>query len=194
MLGIPVVPISAAKNEGIDELVDHAHPCGKVSGAPRPAGFLSARTTTAARSTAASMASCHLIEDHAQRSRHPGAFCSHQAGGGRRTALRKPCSWIRTKKKCIEHIILPDGAGARAGPGRRHCGYAVLTSSTSCVAQTRCQAPSRARSSSAATASTGSSPANIRPSRPSWASWALVFYLTFGVIGARAAGPAGSGH
>ena len=40
MLGIPVVPISAAKNEGMDELMDHAHPCGKVSGASGPDGLL----------------------------------------------------------------------------------------------------------------------------------------------------------
>ena len=30
MLGIPVIPISAAKNEGIDELIDHASSCGKI--------------------------------------------------------------------------------------------------------------------------------------------------------------------
>ena len=40
MLGIPVVPISAAKNEGVDELVDHALHVAKVSGAARPHGFL----------------------------------------------------------------------------------------------------------------------------------------------------------
>ncbi len=32
ILGIPVVPISAVKNEGIDELIDHAGPCGHVPG------------------------------------------------------------------------------------------------------------------------------------------------------------------
>ena len=32
MLGIPVIPISAAKNEGIDELVQHALHVAKISG------------------------------------------------------------------------------------------------------------------------------------------------------------------
>ena len=32
MLGIPVVPISAAKNEGIDELVAPRPSCGEISG------------------------------------------------------------------------------------------------------------------------------------------------------------------
>ena len=57
MLGIPVIPISAAKNEGVDELVDPCRPCGKISGAPGRMDF-AARMTTAARCTAASTASC----------------------------------------------------------------------------------------------------------------------------------------
>ncbi len=56
MLGIPVVPISAAKNEGVDELVDHALHVAKYQ--ERPAGWISAaRRITAAQSTAASTAS-----------------------------------------------------------------------------------------------------------------------------------------
>ena len=40
-LGVPVVPISAAKGEGIEELVKHAvHVCGKVSGKSSKTGFL----------------------------------------------------------------------------------------------------------------------------------------------------------
>ncbi len=56
MLGIPVVPISAAKNEGVDELVDHALHVAKYQ--ERPGGRISAaRRITAAQSTAASTAS-----------------------------------------------------------------------------------------------------------------------------------------
>ena len=40
MLGIPVVPISAAKNEGIDELVDHAIHVAKYQERPGRHGFL----------------------------------------------------------------------------------------------------------------------------------------------------------
>lgn len=39
-LGIPVIPISAAKNEGIGELIEHAVHGGKISGKSGETGFL----------------------------------------------------------------------------------------------------------------------------------------------------------
>ena len=53
MLGVPVLPISAAKNQGVDELVDHAIHVAKYQ--EKPLGRISAtRTTMAARCIAAS--------------------------------------------------------------------------------------------------------------------------------------------
>ena len=40
LLGVPVVPISAAKNEGIDELIDHALHLAKYQERPPTGGFL----------------------------------------------------------------------------------------------------------------------------------------------------------
>ena len=40
LLGIPVVPISAAKNEGIEELISHAVHVAKYQETPRTGGFL----------------------------------------------------------------------------------------------------------------------------------------------------------
>ena len=40
LLGIPVVPISAAKNEGIEELISHAVHVAKYQERPRTGGFL----------------------------------------------------------------------------------------------------------------------------------------------------------
>lgn len=40
ILGIPVVPISAVKNEGIDELIDHAIHIARYGEKARPYGFL----------------------------------------------------------------------------------------------------------------------------------------------------------
>ena len=40
LLGIPVVPISAAKNEGIEELIRHAVHVAKYQETPRTDGFL----------------------------------------------------------------------------------------------------------------------------------------------------------
>ena len=42
LLGVPVVPISAAKNEGIDELIDHALHLAKYQERPRQVDFCSA--------------------------------------------------------------------------------------------------------------------------------------------------------
>ena len=40
LLGVPVVPISAAKNEGVDEVVKHALHIAKYQEQPSQAGFL----------------------------------------------------------------------------------------------------------------------------------------------------------
>ena len=81
MLGIPVIPISAAKNEGVDELVDHAVHVAKYQERPGRMDFCS-EDDHGARCTAASTAFC-THRGSRQGGGHPGAFCRHQAGGGR---------------------------------------------------------------------------------------------------------------
>ncbi len=57
MLGIPVIPISAAKNEGIDELIEHALHVAKYQ--EKPVEWTTAmQTTTAAQYTAVCTPSC----------------------------------------------------------------------------------------------------------------------------------------
>lgn len=82
MLGIPVIPISAAKNEGIDELVEHAIHVAKYQEPPRTMDLCDVNDDGGAvhRCLHAIM---HLIEDHAKSRRYPTAFCCLQAGGGR---------------------------------------------------------------------------------------------------------------
>ena len=55
MLGIPVVPISASRNEGMDELVGHAIHVAQNQERPGRTDFAT-RTTTAVRCTGASTA------------------------------------------------------------------------------------------------------------------------------------------
>ncbi len=81
MLGIPVIPISAAKNEGVDELVDHAVHVAKYQERPGRMDFV--RMTTAAPCTAACTASCTSSRITPRRRGIPVRFCRHQAGGGR---------------------------------------------------------------------------------------------------------------
>jgi ferrous iron transport protein B len=74
-LGIPVVPISAAKNQGIDELIEHAVHVARYQEKPRRIDFCD---HVGAPSEAAVHrclhAVCHLIEDHARRADLPLQF------------------------------------------------------------------------------------------------------------------------
>ena len=58
MLGVPVVPISAAKGEGIDELVSPRAARRPLSGAPRPSGFLRPGGVAGRRPPLSARASC----------------------------------------------------------------------------------------------------------------------------------------
>ncbi len=66
LLGIPVIPISAMKNQGVDEVIEHAIHVAKYKEAPIRHDFCSPQESGGAvhRSLHAIM---HLIEDHAQR-------------------------------------------------------------------------------------------------------------------------------
>ena len=81
MLGIPVIPISAAKNEGIDELVEHALHVAKYQEKPRIIDFCDANEDGGAvhRCLHAIM---HLIEDHAQAAGIPVRFAAAKLAEG----------------------------------------------------------------------------------------------------------------
>lgn len=75
-LGVPVVPISASKNEGIDELIETAVRTAQNRQYPRRQDFCSGAVHRAIHSIA------HLVEDHAERIPYPASVCCHQTGGG----------------------------------------------------------------------------------------------------------------
>ena len=81
MLGIPVIPISAAKNEGIDELVQHALHVAKYQEKPQIIDFCDANEDGGAvhRCLHAIM---HLIEDHAKAARIPVRFAAAKLAEG----------------------------------------------------------------------------------------------------------------
>ena len=74
-LGIPVVPISAAKNEGVEELVDHAIHVARYQEGPRHADFCSP-TDHGGAVHRCIHAVVHLIEDHAQVAGIPLRFAA----------------------------------------------------------------------------------------------------------------------
>ena len=81
MLGIPVVPISAAKNEGINELISHAIHVAKYQERPRRMDFCDANEDGGAvhRCLHSVM---HLIEDHAERTQIPLRFAASKLAEG----------------------------------------------------------------------------------------------------------------
>lgn len=69
-LGVPVVPISASKNEGINELIEKAILTAETKLQPKRQDFCSGAVHRAIHSIA------HLIEDHAERIRVPSRFAA----------------------------------------------------------------------------------------------------------------------
>ena len=78
MLGVPVVPISAAKNEGIDELVAHALHIARCQERPQVDDFCDENDHGGAVHRCIH-AVIHLIEDHAKRASLPVRFAAAKA-------------------------------------------------------------------------------------------------------------------
>ncbi len=103
LLGIPVVPISAAKNEGIDELVDHALHVAKFQEPPRRIDFCREDKNGGAvhRCLHAIM---HLIQDHAQRAGIPVRFAASKLAEGDKSVLAA-LDLDQNETEMVEHII-----------------------------------------------------------------------------------------
>ena len=104
MLGIPVVPISAAKNEGIDELVDHALHVAQYQERPGRLDFCDADDEGGAvhRCLHGIM---HLIEDHAERAGIPVRFAASKLAEGDHL-IREQLGLSPNEQEMVEHIIV----------------------------------------------------------------------------------------
>lgn len=103
MLGIPVVPISAAKNEGIGELIDHALHVAKYQERPGRLDFCDANDHGGAvhRCLHSIM---HLIEDHAKAADIPVRFAASKLAEGDLLVLEK-LQLEENEKEALEHIM-----------------------------------------------------------------------------------------
>ena len=103
MLGIPVVPISASKNEGIDELVAHAVHIARNREKPGRTDFCRKDQHGGAvhRCLHGIM---HLIEDHAAAAGVPLRFAASKLAEGDERVL-KALNLSENEKEIIEHII-----------------------------------------------------------------------------------------
>ena len=104
ILGLPVVPISAAKNEGINELVDHAIHIAKYQEAPVRQDFCDKDDHGGAvhRCLHSIM---HLIEDHAQRADIPVRFAASKLIEGDNIVM-EALQLSQNEKETLEHLIL----------------------------------------------------------------------------------------
>ena len=118
-LGIPVIPITAAKGEGVSELVDQALTVARGKVLPKVTDFCSDDSAV----HRCIHAVVHLIADHADRIGVPARFCAAKLieGGD---DLGDQLKLDENEKELLEHCR-PDGDGDRSGPQRRTGGYAV---------------------------------------------------------------------
>ena len=179
MLGIPVVPISAAKNEGVDELVDHALHVAKYQERPGRMDFCGEEDHGGA------VHRCihgiiHLIEDHAEAAGIPVRFAATKLVEGDQR-IEAALKLDQNEKEMIEHIIVQmeqerglDRAAAIADM-RFHFIHQLVDQT---VVKPR-QSKEQLRSAQIDRFLTGRYTAI-----PAFVGiMALVFYLTFGVIG-----------
>ena len=179
MLGIPVVPISAAKNEGVDELVDHALHVAKYQERPGRMDFCGEEDHGGA------VHRCihgiiHLIEDHAKAAGIPVRFAATKLVEGDQR-IEAALKLDQNEKELIEHIIVQmeqerglDRAAAIADM-RFHFIHQLVDQTVVKPRQSKEQLRS-ARIDRFLTGRYTAIPAFV-------GIMALVFYLTFGVIG-----------
>ena len=179
MLGIPVVPISAAKNEGVDELVDHALHVAKYQERPGRMDFCGEEDHGGA------VHRCihgiiHLIEDHARAAGIPVRFAATKLVEGDQR-IEAALKLDQNEKEMIEHIIVQmeqerglDRAAAIADM-RFHFIHQLVEQTVVKPRQSKEQLRS-ARIDRFLTGRYTAIPAFV-------GIMALVFYLTFGVIG-----------
>ena len=104
LLGIPVVPISAAKNEGVDELVHHAIHVAKYQEKPGRTDFCGMNDHGGAvhRCLHAIM---HLIADHAEEAGIPVRFAATKLVEGDHRVL-EALALDQNEREMLEHIIV----------------------------------------------------------------------------------------
>ncbi len=180
MLGIPVVPISAAKNEGIAELIDHAVHVAKHRESPGRMDFCDADEQGGAvhRCLHAIMS---LIEDHAAKAGIPVRFAASKLAEGDSLVLER-LGLDQNEKETLEHII------CQMEKDRGHDRAAAIADMRFSFIQKVCAATvvkpresrEHARSMRIDRILTGKYTA-----LPAFAAiMALVFWLTFNVVGA----------
>ncbi len=104
MLGVPVVPISASRNEGVEELIRHAIHIARYQEKPLRQDFCSAEDYGGAVHRALHAVS-HLIEDHAEQAGLPLRFAASKLIEGDEL-IKTQLNLDQNEKEMLEHIVL----------------------------------------------------------------------------------------
>lgn len=179
MLGVPVIPISAAKNEGVQELIDHAMHIAYYREKPLRQDFCNESEGGGAVHRALHAIS-HLIEDHANRAGLPVRFAASKTIEGD-ALITEQLKLEQNEKEMIEHIIvqMENERGLDRSAAIADMRFSFIKKVSAATVRKPVQSKERKRSESIDRILTGKYTAI-----PSFiAIMALVFFLTFNVIG-----------
>ena len=104
LLGVPVVPISAAKDQGVDELAAHAVHIARFREKPLKQDFCS-REDNGGAVHQCLHAVMHLIEDHAEKAGIPLRFAASKVVEGDKLIIEK-LELDSNEEEALEHIIV----------------------------------------------------------------------------------------
>jgi ferrous iron transport protein B len=180
LLGIPVVPIAAAKNEGVDELIRHAIHVAKYQEVPGKQDFCDENDFGGAvhRCIHGIM---QLIDDHAKRAGIPVRFAANKIIEGDENVI-EALDLSQNEKEMVEHIILQmeDERGLDRAAAMADMRFSFIEKLVKASVVKPKESKERVRSEKIDKILTGrftAIPAFI-------AIMGLIFWLTFNVIGA----------
>ena len=104
LLGVPVIPISAAKNQGVDELIKHAIHVAHFQEKPLSQDFCDENDSGGAVHRALH-AVIHLIQDHADKAEIPVRFAASKLLEGDKRIVHQ-LDLDLNEKETLEHIAL----------------------------------------------------------------------------------------
>lgn len=181
-LGIPVVPISAAKSEGIGELIEHAVHVARYDECPGRLDFCDAEGEDGQAAVHRCIhAVVHLIEDHAAAAKIPARFAATKLVEGDKIIL-KELKLDLNEEEMLEHIIkeMEEECGKDREAALADMRFNFIEKVCESTVVKPVESKAHARSVKADKILTGkytAIPAFV-------AIMGLIFWLTFGVIGA----------
>ena len=181
-LGIPVIPISAAKNEGIGELIEHAIHVARYDECPGRLDFCDANGENGQAAIHRCIhAVVHLIEDHAKKAEIPARFAATKLVEGDKLILQQ-LGLNRNEEETLEHMIheMEEECAKDREAALADMRFKFIEKVCTQTVVKPMESKAHARSVKADKILTGKYTA-----LPAFAAiMGLIFWLTFGVIGA----------